>query len=182
LKDLQQNNTWKEDKKMTKKKKIVIGALVLSLAVAAGIGAVAVRGPNGAWGKAFHPGFHRTGFHHGLHSEDVADFVIWKMDKHMKELNLNEPQKQEYEKAKEEIRKSIADVVSRRMEFHGIVRDEMSRENPDVNSLGSLVKERANHIPDMVSKHVDLFLNLYNMLDEDQKARVIEMFRSRMDL
>jgi len=167
---------------MTRKKKIITGALILSLALAAGIGAVTVRGPNGAWGKSFHPGFHRTGFHHGLHSEDVADFIIWKMDRHAKELNLNEPQKQEYEKTKDEIKTGIAEAVNRKMEFRGIVRDEMSKENPDVNALAGLVKERVNHIPDMVSKHIDVFVNLYNMLDEDQKARVIEMFRSRMDL
>jgi hypothetical protein len=32
----------------------------------------------------------------------------------------------------------------------------------------------------MVSKPIDLFVNFYNLLDENQKAKVIEMFRARM--
>jgi len=32
----------------------------------------------------------------------------------------------------------------------------------------------------MVSKPIDLFVDFYNLLDQDQQARVIEMFRQRM--
>jgi len=167
---------------MTRKKKTIIGFLILSLVVAVGIGAVTRCGPSGAWGRAFHPGFHRMGFHPGPHGEDVADFILWKMDKHVKELNLNETQRQNYETAKGEIKTSVAEAMKRRMEFHDILRDEMSKENPDMNALASVVKEKVNHVPDMVSKHIDLFMGFYNTLDEDQKAQVIEMFRRRMDL
>jgi hypothetical protein len=56
----------------------------------------------------------------------------------------------------------------------------MNKENPDMNALADLIKERAQHIPDMVSKPIDRFVDFYNLLDEDQKARVIEMFRMRI--
>jgi Spy/CpxP family protein refolding chaperone len=167
---------------MTRRKKTIIGATILSLAVVAGMVAVMACGPNGAWGKCFHPGFHRMGFHPGPHGEDVADFILWKMDKHVKELDLNEAQRQEYEKAKGEIKTTIAEAMKRRTEFHDILKDEMSKENPDMDALASLVKERVNHLPDMVSKHIDLFMSFYNTLDGDQKAQLIEMFRRRMDL
>jgi len=95
-------------------------------------------------------------------------------------LNLNDAQKKEYERSKEEIRVGIADAIERKKDFHRIVREEMDKENPDMNALAGLMKERAQNIPDMVSKPIDLFVNLYTLLDENQKARVIEMFRSRM--
>ena len=164
---------------MTGKKKTLIGVLVASLVVAAGIGALTTCAPDGAWGKGFHPGFHRAGFH--PHGEDVADFILWKMDKHVKDLDLNETQKQEYEKVKDQIKFTFAEAMERRVEFHGILRDEMSREKPDLEALAGLVKERANLIPERVSKHVDLFLNFYNTLDGNQKAQLIEMFRCRME-
>ena len=167
---------------MTRKKKIIMGVLILSLVVAVGIGALMTCGPKGAWGKGFHPGFHRAGFHPGPHGEDVADFILWKMDKHVRELNLNEAQRQEYEKAKGEIKANLAEAMKRRMELHDMVRDELSKESPDLNALAGLVKERVNHIPDMISQHIDRFMRFYNTLDEDQRAQVIEMFRSRMDL
>jgi hypothetical protein len=116
----------------------------------------------------------------GPHGEDIADFILWKMDRHVKELNLNGVQMKEYEKSKEEIRASIADAIERRKDFHRIVREEMDKENPDMNALAGLMKERAQNIPDMVSKPIDLFVNFYNLLEENQKVRVIEMLRLRM--
>ena len=165
---------------MSTRKKSVIGALILSLAVVVGIGATMAYGPKGSWASGFHPGFHGMGCHTGPHGQDVADFIIWKMDRHVKELNLNGTQIQEYEKTKEKIKASIADAMKGRRDFHEIVREEMDKENPDMNALASLIKERSQHLPDMVSKHIDLFLSFYNMLDDAQRAKVIELFRWRM--
>jgi Spy/CpxP family protein refolding chaperone len=156
---------------MKKRNKYIIGAAILSFAVVVGIGATLAHGPRGSWGKPF-------SCHHG---EDMADFIIWKMDRHVKELNLNQAQSQEYEKLKGEVKAGIAEAMERRREFRGMMRSEMEKENPDLNALANRVKERVNNIPDMVSKHIDLFLRFYNMLDEGQKAQVIEMIRWRMD-
>jgi hypothetical protein len=165
---------------MSKRKKMIIGALILTLAVVVGIGATTVCGPKGSWARGFGPGFHGMGCRPGPHGEDIADFILWKMDRHVKELNLNDVQKKEYEKSKEQIRAGIADAIERKKDFHTIVHDEMDKENPDVSALAGLMKDRAQNIPDMVSKPIDLFVNFYNLLDENQKAKVIEMFRARM--
>ena len=165
---------------MSKRKKMIIGALILTLAVAVGIGATTVCGPKGSWARGFPPGFHGMGCHPGTHGEDIADFILWKMDRHVKELNLNDTQKKEFEKGKEEIRAGIAEAIERKKDFRRIVHEEMGKENPDINALAGLMKERAQNIPDMVSKPIDLFVNFYNLLEENQKAKVIEMFRERM--
>jgi hypothetical protein len=98
----------------------------------------------------------------------------------VKELNLNDIQKKGYEKSKEQIRTGLAEAIERKKDFRRIVHEEMDKENPDVNALAGLMKERAQNIPDMVSKPIDVFVNFYNLLDESQKAKVIEMFRARM--
>ena len=165
---------------MSKKKKIIMGALILTLAIVVGIGATIAYGPKGSWARGFPPGFHGMGCHPGPHGEDIADFILWKMDRHVKELNLNNDQKKEYEKSKEEIRAGIAQAIERKKDFHRVVHQEMDKENPDINALAGLMKERAQNIPDMVSKPIDLFVNFYNLLDKDQQAKVIEMFRARM--
>ena len=165
---------------MSKKKKIIMGALILTLAIVIGIGATIAYGPKGSWARGFPPGFHGMGCHPGPHGEDIADFILWKMDRHVKELNLNNDQKKEYEKSKEEIRAGIAQAIERKKDFHRVVHQEMDKENPDINALAGLMKERAQNIPDMVSKPIDLFVNFYNLLDKDQQAKVIEMFRARM--
>ena len=165
---------------MSTRKKIIIGALILTLAIVVGIGATIAYGPKGSWARGFGPGFHSMGCHPGPHGEDIADFILWKMDRHVKGLNLNDAQKKEYEKSKEEIRAAVAETMERKKDFHRIVHDEMDKENPDINALAGLMKERAQNIPDMVSKPIDLFVNFYNLLDESQKAKVIERFRARM--
>jgi Spy/CpxP family protein refolding chaperone len=165
---------------MSKRKKIIIGALILTLAVVIGIGATTACGPKGSWARGFPPGFHGMGCHSGPHGEDIADFILWKMDRHVKELNLSDDQKKAYEKSKEEIRAGIAEAIERKKDFHRIVHEEMDKENPDINALAGLMKERAQNIPDMISKPIDLFVNFYNLLDESQKAKLIEMFRARM--
>jgi len=165
---------------MSKRKKIIMGALILTLAIVVGIGATIAYGPKGSWARGFPPGFHGMGCHPGPHGEDIADFILWKMDRHVKELNLNNDQKKEYEKSKEEIRAGIAQAIERKKDFHRVVHEEMDKENPDINALAGLMKERAQNIPDMVSRPIDLFVNFYNLLDKDQQAKVIEMFRARM--
>ena len=154
-----------------------MGALILSLVVLVGIGTTMTYGPRGSWAKGFPPGFHGMGCHPGPHGDDIADFILWKMHRHVKELNLNDAQKKEYDKSKEEIGAGIAEAIERKKDFHRIVHEEMDKENPDINALAGLMKERAQNIPDMVSKSIDLFVNFYDLLDESQ---VIEMFRSRM--
>jgi len=96
---------------MSRRKKIIIGTLLLTLAVVVGISATMAYGPRGSWARGFPPGFHGMGCHPGPHGEDIADFIMWKMDRHVKELNLTDAQKKEYERSKEDIRAGIADAI-----------------------------------------------------------------------
>ncbi len=157
---------------MKKRKKcIVIGTVILVLLVLMGMGVTAAFGPHGRWHK---------GHHHGFHSDDVADFILWKMDRHVKELNLNEAQMQQYEEIKDQVKANITAAMERRREFHGMVHNEMIKENPDLNALTVEVKKRLETIPEVSGENIDLFLMLYNVLNPEQKAQLIEMFRYRM--
>ncbi len=157
---------------MKKRKKcIVIGTVILSLLVLMGMGVTAAFGPHGSWHK---------GYHHGFHGDDVADFIFWKMDRHVKELNLNETQMQQYEEIKDQVKASITAAMERRREFRDMVHNEMSKENPDLNALAVEVKKRLETMPEVIGENIDLFLGLYNVLNPEQKAQLIEMFRHRM--
>ena len=43
-----------------------------------------------------------------------------------------------------------------------------------------MVKKRLETVPDLIGENIDLFLRFYNVLNGEQKAQMIEMFRSRM--
>jgi len=161
----------KEDQKMKNRKKyFIIGAVILFFGALAGLGVTVASGPHGSW--------HR-GFHHGFH-EEFADFILWRMDRHVKDLNLDETQMQEYERIREEVKGYLTEAMEKRRDFHGILVDEISKEKPDIDALANLVKERMKNVPDFLSKHLDLFVEFYNILDENQKAQVIERLRYRM--
>jgi hypothetical protein len=62
-----------------------------------------------------------------------------------------------------------------------MVYDEMGKENPDLNALAVEVKKRLETMPEIIGENIDLFLKLYNdVLNSEQKVRMIQMFRSRM--
>ena len=154
-----------------RKKYFIIGAVIVSLGILASLGFTAACGPHGSWGKGFHSMFH---------SEDIADFISWKMDRHVKDLNLNETQSQEYEKIKDQVKASITEAIERRREFHRIMHEEINKENPDLNNVANLAKERLQKMPDIIGKNLDLFMDFYNqVLTDEQRVKVIEMIRDR---
>ena len=154
-----------------RKKYFIIGAVILSIGILASLGFTAACGPRGHWHKGFHSKFH---------SEDVADFILWKMDKHVKELNLNDTQDQEYDQLKEQVKSIITEAIERRRAFHRMMYEEINRESPDLNNVANLARDRLQKMPDIIGKNLDLFMDFYNrVLTDEQRAKVIEMIRSR---
>jgi len=162
----------REDENMTKRKKyMVIGIVILSVAILAGLGITAACCPHGHWHKGYHSRFH---------SEEVADFISWKMDRHVKDLNLDDSQRQEYEKMKEQIKGNIKDAMERRKEFHRIMHEEIHKDNPDLNGVANLAKDRLQKMPDIIGENLDLLMDFYNrVLTDEQRADVIQMIRER---
>ena len=157
---------------MKKRKNVfIIAAVILSIGILASLGFTAACGPRSHWHKGFHSKFP---------SEDMADFILWKMDKHVKELNLNDTQNQEYDQLKEQIKASITEAIERRRAFHRMMYEEINRESPDLNNVANLARDRLQKMPDIIGKNLDLFMDFYNrVLTDEQRAKVIEMIRSR---
>jgi Spy/CpxP family protein refolding chaperone len=157
---------------MTKKKKyILVGIGILSVALLAGLGITAACCPHGHWHKGPHAAFH---------GEEVADFISWKMDRHVKDLNLDDSQRQEYEWMKAQIQGNIRDAMERRKEFHRVLHDEMGQDNPDLNAVANLAKDRLEQMPERIGENLDLFMDFYNqVLTDEQRAAVISLIRER---
>ena len=156
---------------MKKRKYFIIGAVILSIGILASLGFTAACEHHGSWGKGFQSRFH---------SEDIADFILWKMDRHAKDLNLDDTQRQEYENIKAQVKVSIKEAMERRKEFHRMIHEEINKENPNLNNVANLARERLQKMPDIIGKNLDLFMDFYNrVLTEEQRAKVIEMIRNR---
>jgi len=113
---------------MSKRKKIITGTLILTLAIVARDWCHHSLRTEGSWPEDFLPAF-TAWMSPRTARRGHADFILWKMDRHVKELNLSDDQKKDYEKSKEEIRAGIAEAIERKKDFHRIVHEEMDKEN-----------------------------------------------------
>lgn len=150
----------------------VIGILVL---IFAGYGLVSAYGPWSGPCGGFYPRFHN-----GAHHRDMADFIIWKMDKKAKELNLTAGQKAKYETIKENLKGHFSEFHTERQKIKDQFHQEINKDNPDIKMMIESAKVKVNEMSGFMDKNLGLLLDFYNSLDNHQKRTVINEIRERM--
>ncbi|MFH1490737.1 MAG: Spy/CpxP family protein refolding chaperone [Pseudomonadota bacterium] len=155
-----------------KKAVIPIGIGILALALIAGCGLFASRGPHPFFNGRPHPGFR---------GRDFSKHFLTHLDSRVKTLDLTELQKRKYEEIRAKIEADMAAMKERRKDFLEKIREEIHRENPDMNSLALMIKERLEPLPQHIGAHMDTFMEFYNVLDKDQKAKIHQKIREKLD-
>jgi hypothetical protein len=167
-----QHKTKKGEKIMGKRKKyFIVGSIVLLIVLFTGFGLVAARGPC----RGFHGGFH-PGFHH----KDVSEFVLWRLDKGVEELNLSEAQKRKYEEMKGRLETRFKEHREDRKRFIEELQTAMNKEDPDVRVLSESLKTRMEGFSGFMEGNLDLFVEFYEILDKGQKEKIVARVRERM--
>lgn len=162
------------------KKHFIIGAIVLSLGLIAGFAVFAESG--GPWfcNEGFHSGWHGRGFHPEFSGQNFSEHILKRMDHGVEYLDLSESQSQAYEEVRAKIQTHLMEGMRERKQFFTEIQTEMDRENPDLEKIASVIKEGVQELPAHIEEHVDLFVEFYNILDEDQKAQLVQMIKVRM--
>ncbi len=155
----------------TRTKYFVIGGILLVVMLLAGFGLVAACGPCRGFEGGFHP---------GLHQKHFLDFVLWRLEKGVEELNLTEAQKEKYGELKSEIKTRFKECMGERKRWREELQTEMSKENPDVRALSESVKQRIERFSGFMEENLDLVFDFYETLDQQQKEKVLAMVRERM--
>ncbi len=168
--------------KQNKRAMVVSGVLALIMmgAIALFVGNLAGCRDDGLGGSGFHPPFGHGGFHPGFMNDGLPEFAAQRLDEHVEDLGLSEAQQQQYQVIREEFKQVIAQNMAMRKEFFIQLREAILAPNPDAAFIATLVKAHAQHIPDAIESHVDLFLSFYDILDANQKALVIEQAQNRL--
>ncbi|MBL7212846.1 MAG: Spy/CpxP family protein refolding chaperone [Desulfobacteraceae bacterium] len=154
-----------------KKKYVIVGSVVAFLVLGAGFCIVKASGDYGFCGRGFHPPFSKKAF---------PECILKHMDKKMEELNLSEEQKKKYAQLKASFKADFEEMRSRRHKFMNEIKAEIDQQNPDMQRLADTVKDRLKQMPDRIGTHLDQLVDFYNILDEEQKTRVLERMRERM--
>jgi Spy/CpxP family protein refolding chaperone len=166
---------------MKTRNKVFIGmGILLLVLVVSGYGWVSAYGPwGGPCGNDPHR-FHGRGLHSDAHHKDMADYVLWRMDKKAGQMDLTAAQKAKYEAVRENFKSRLAEfhVDHRKMKDH--FDKEISKENPDMESLIASAKMKVNDISGFMNKNIDLFKEFYSSLDNRQKTMINDEIRERM--
>ncbi len=154
-----------------RKKYLIVGSIVLLIVLFTGFGLVA------AWGPC--RGFH-GGFHPGFHNKDFSEFILWRLDKGIEGLNLSEAQKGKYEEMKGKIETRFKEHRDDRKRWMEELQTAMNKEDPDIKGLSESVKKRIERISGFLEGNLDLFVEFYGNLDQEQKDRIMATIRKKM--
>jgi hypothetical protein len=162
----------KGEKIMGKRKKVfIVSSVVLLIVLFTGFGLVAARGPC--------RGFHR-GFHPGFHKKDFSEFILQRLDKRVKALDLSEAQKEKYEEIKGKLETRLEEHRDDRKRWMEELRTAMKKEDPDVKSLSESLKQRIERFSGFMEGNLDLFVEFYENLDKGQKDRIMATVRKKI--
>lgn len=154
-----------------KKKYVIVGSVVAFLVLATGFCIVKASGDYGFCGRGFHPPFFKKAF---------PERILNRMDNKMEELNLSEEQREKYAQLKASFKADFEEMRTGRYEFMNEMRDVIDQKKSDMQRLAGLVKDRLNRMPERIGTHLDQLVDFYNILNEEQKTRVLERVRERM--
>jgi hypothetical protein len=165
---------------MEKKRGLIIAGSVAAVLIGGVLaGSMAAQ----AWGPARWAGggFHRCGFHPGFgDGKGMVDFIIWRMDETVKDLNLTSPQKEEYDKLRAGIKSRAAGAVEGHMVLREDIHKEMAKDVPDVAAVAPKLKNEIGAISAGMQDNIDLFTAFYGSLDNSQKKKVAASIQERM--
>jgi hypothetical protein len=171
---------------MTKTEKIVsILSISLLVIVISGFGFVMVSGACGVdlfQGSSFHKrsGFHKRGMPPFLQKE-IGNFILWRMDKGFETLEMSDAQQDQYDRFRSRLEKTIETGVETKMEFKKQALMEFEKETPDLSVMALEIKSHVDTMSSELSKNLSAFADFYNTLDSDQKNKITETIKEKME-
>ncbi len=154
-----------------KKKYVIVCSVVAFLVLGTGFCIVKASGDYGFCGRGSHPPFFRKAF---------RERMLSRMDDKIEQLNLSEEQKEKYTQLKASFKADFEEMRSGRSKFMNDMRAVIDQKNPDMQRVAGLVKDRLNRMPDRIGTHLNQLVDFYNILNEEQKAKVLDRMRERM--
>ena len=164
----------------SRKKYFIIGAAILLFALLAGVTFIAACGPPGFCDMGPHRMFCGEDSHPRFFGKDFSEFILARVDSRVEDLDLSETQMEEYGEIRQRVKGKFVFAMEKRRKFFRELRDEVNEDNPNMNVLAGRIKLHLGKMEDFMSGNLDLFVEFYNILDEGQKARMIEKMRDKM--
>ena len=119
----------------------------------------------------------RGGHRHGM----AKEFLEYRLDKLSKELNLNDSQKAKLDTFKTDIETVMDQRKEKHEEIHKIVKDELSKENPDFAKIRPIVDQQIDSFAQIAHQFVGRVDEFYNDLTPEQKKLLRDHIVEKME-
>ena len=155
---------------MSTKKKIITTSVIVVISI---LGAVMIAGAFGP-GRSF-----RGGGMPPFMQQEIAEYVLWKMDKTAGELGLNSAQKEKYDTFRNSLEQTLDTCLNTRIAFKQQVMTEFDKESPDLSLITTGLKTNIEQISPRVAETLSQFNTLYDSLNTDQKKQITDHIKER---
>lgn len=165
---------------MTKKKKVSLIVSISFLAiVVSGFGFVMITGACGFDPVHGHR-FHKRGMPPFMH-EEIGSFILWRMDKGIKTLDLSDTQQGLYEGFRFRLQETMEKGLETRLDFKKQALLEFEKESPDLSVIAVTVQSHVEMMSSSFSENLTLFTDFYNSLDKDQQRIITQRIKERIE-
>jgi Spy/CpxP family protein refolding chaperone len=117
------------------------------------------------------------GHRHGM----AKEFLEYRLDKLSKELNLNENQKAKLDTFKADIETVMDQRKEKHEEIHQIVKEELSKDNPDFNKIRPIIDEQIDSMAQIAHQFVGKIDEFYADLTPEQKKLLRDHIVEKME-
>jgi Spy/CpxP family protein refolding chaperone len=122
---------------------------------------------------------------HHRHSAMMKDFMMYKIDKLEKDLNLNPAQQAKWDTFKNDLSSSIDQRMDKRNEIHTMVEQELAKSDPDFSKVAPLIHGQidstAQFAHDMVNRIGELMTDLTPEQKQILSKRIAELHEEHGD-
>jgi len=151
---------------MFKRRTVVMGLALLGTILIAGAGVAGCHRPPGCCFG-------------GCHGKEFPNHVLEKMDSEIESLQLTEAQQETYREIRAKVEGQLVEMGQERKALFQEVKTEMDKDAPDLNVLADLMKSHTKRFPERVAFFVDRFMDFYQVLDPEQKGKVVAHFKGK---
>jgi Spy/CpxP family protein refolding chaperone len=111
----------------------------------------------------------------------AQEFMEWRLEKFSKELNLDETQKAKLDAFKNDIHGVFEERREKRKEIHALVKEELSKDNPDLARLRPMVDQQIDSLAQTAHGFVGRVEEFYNGLTPEQKKILRDKIVEKME-
>lgn len=164
---------------MTKRKKVLlITGIILAMVAISGLGFAFNSRSSGFYSFHRH-GFIGMGSSAPLHDE-IKDFIIWKMDKGVQNLQLSETQKIQYNSFRSALLETMEQVIQVRTGFKQKMLSDFEKEDPDLAEVANDLKNHMEALSKSASMNLSRFSDFYNCLDANQQKSISHVVKEKI--